>query len=300
MTNERAAFSVIYPHCSQEAFAALIEEWESLLVIDGYGVYHNRVARRQTCLAHLIRTARGLAARQHPDLAACGTLALAELQRLCHMATAPPTGEEWRAWYARPCKWIDHYHECTDDAGRFARGFLREMDSLWVFLAQEGVEPTNNRAERALRFGILWRKRPQGPASTRATAGWSGFRPSAKRVVSKQGRRTPCWWMPSRACSRACNLNSPGLASRETLWHTPCTRAPWGLTGPAVLKSASLWPPHVCIVNLRTSASHGVRHATAVCGAMQDAGVVVDLNRPQRAGGAGPLGPQLKMVSHMY
>ena len=36
------------------------------------------------------------------------------------------------------------------------------MDSLWVFLAHYGVEPTNNRAERALRFGVLWRKRSLG------------------------------------------------------------------------------------------------------------------------------------------
>jgi transposase len=39
------------------------------------------------------------------------------------------------------------------------------MDSLWVFLAHHGVEPTNNRAERALRFGVLWRKRSLGTAS---------------------------------------------------------------------------------------------------------------------------------------
>jgi transposase len=39
------------------------------------------------------------------------------------------------------------------------------MDSLWVFLAHRGVEPTNNRAERALRFGVLWRKRSLGTAS---------------------------------------------------------------------------------------------------------------------------------------
>ena len=44
---------------------------------------------------------------------------------------------------------------------------LRELDSLWVFLAQPGVEPTNNRAEWALRFGVLWRKRSHGPASTK-------------------------------------------------------------------------------------------------------------------------------------
>ena len=57
------------------------------------------------------------------------------------------------------------YHDRSDDAGRFARRLLREMDSLWVFLAHHGVEPTNNRAERALRFGVLWRKRSLGTAS---------------------------------------------------------------------------------------------------------------------------------------
>jgi len=39
------------------------------------------------------------------------------------------------------------------------------MDSLWVFLSHHGVEPTNNRAERALRFGVQRRKRSLGTAS---------------------------------------------------------------------------------------------------------------------------------------
>ena len=165
--SERVAFYMIHPRRSKEAFAALIEDWAGLLVSDGYGVYQSWVEARQTCLAHLIRTARSLAERQHPDLAACGTWALTELQRLCHMATAPPTGGEWRAWYARLCKLIDQYHDRQDDAGRFARRLLREMDSLWVFLNHHGVDPTNNRAERALRFGVLWRKRSLGTASTK-------------------------------------------------------------------------------------------------------------------------------------
>jgi hypothetical protein len=45
------------------------------------------------------------------------------------------------------CKRIDQYHDRQDDAGRLVRRLLREMDSLWVFLVQHGVEPTNNRAE---------------------------------------------------------------------------------------------------------------------------------------------------------
>ena len=103
MASERVAFYMIHPHRSKEAFAALIDDWAGILVSDGYGVYQHWVQARQTCLAHLIRTARSLAERQQADLAACGAWALVELQRLCHMAKAPPTGGEWRAWYARLC-----------------------------------------------------------------------------------------------------------------------------------------------------------------------------------------------------
>jgi transposase len=189
MVSDTAALYMIHPRRSKEAFAALIDDWAGILVSDGYGVYQNWVARRQTCLAHLSRTARSLAERQQAELAACGTWALAELQRLCHMATAPPTGGEWQAWYARLCKWIEQYHDRSDEAGRFARRLLREMDSLWVFLAQHGVEPTNNRAERALRFGVLWRKRSQGTASTKGNR-WVERILSLRETCRLQARST--------------------------------------------------------------------------------------------------------------
>jgi transposase len=189
MVSDTAALYMIHPRRSKEAFAALIDDWAGILVSDGYGVYQNWVARRQTCLAHLIRTARSLAERQNAELATCGAWALAELQRLCHMATAPPTGGEWRAWYARLCKLIDQYHDRSDEAGRFARRLLREMDSLWVFLAQHSVEPTNNRAERALRFGVLWRKRSQGTASTKGNR-WVERILSLRETCRLQARST--------------------------------------------------------------------------------------------------------------
>ena len=92
MASETVALYMIHPHRSKEAFAALIEDWQDILVSDGYGVYQTWVTQRQTCLAHLIRTARGLAEKRDPELVACGAWALKELQRLCHMAKAPPTG----------------------------------------------------------------------------------------------------------------------------------------------------------------------------------------------------------------
>ena len=80
------ALYLIHPNRSKEAFFDLIEDWQGLLVSDGYGVYQNWVHDRQTCLAHLIRTTRGLSEKRDADLAACGKWALKELQTLCHMA----------------------------------------------------------------------------------------------------------------------------------------------------------------------------------------------------------------------
>ena len=57
------------------------------------------------------------------------------------------------------------FEDEKDDAGKLARQVLRELGALWTFLDQTGVEPTNNRAERALRFGVLWRKRSLGTKS---------------------------------------------------------------------------------------------------------------------------------------
>ena len=165
MANTSVAFYLIHPRRSKEAFAALIEDWAGILVSDGYGVYQKWVNLRQTCLAHLIRKAKSLAASSDPEIAACGRWARDELRRLCRMAKDPPTVGEWRAFYARLSRLINTNHDRKDEAGKFARRLLREMDSIWIFLEVEGVEPTNNRAERAARFGVLWRKRSQGTDS---------------------------------------------------------------------------------------------------------------------------------------
>jgi len=185
--SDPVAFSLLHPHRSQEAFAALLDDWEGLLVSAGYGVYPSWVQARQTCLAHLLRTARGLAARLQPDLAAWGAWAMAELHRLCPMAKAPPTGGEWRAWYARLGKLSEPYHDRQSDAGRCARRLRRERDSLWVFVIQCGVEPTNHRAERALRFGGLWRKRSHGTASPKGNR-WVERILSRKETCRRQAR----------------------------------------------------------------------------------------------------------------
>ncbi len=57
-------------------------------------------------------------------------------------------------------------HEGADDkAGQLVRSIGKEIESLWVFLDENGVEHTNNRSERALRFAVLYRKRSNGTQS---------------------------------------------------------------------------------------------------------------------------------------
>ena len=165
MANATVAYFMIHPNRSKEAFLALIDDWAGILVSDGYGLYRKWINLRQTCLAHLIRTAKGLSEKKDPEMAAFGNKAMNELKRLCHMAHAPPTEGQLRVFYARFIHLIFQHKERKDEAGKFARRLIREMDSLCLFLDVMGVEPTNNRAERSLRFGVIWRKCSQGTAS---------------------------------------------------------------------------------------------------------------------------------------
>jgi transposase len=125
-------------------------------------VYQCWVHGRQTCLAHLIRRARGLSERKEPDLAQFGRRVLAELQRLVHWAHTPPTAGAVQTWYARLLHLLNQYRARKDEAGTLARTLERELGALWSFVVEEGVDPTNNRAERALRLAVLWRKLMQG------------------------------------------------------------------------------------------------------------------------------------------
>jgi transposase len=45
------------------------------------------------------------------------------------------------------------------------RDILKRREALWTFVQVDGVEPTNNAAERSLRPGVLWRKGSFGTQS---------------------------------------------------------------------------------------------------------------------------------------
>lgn len=165
MVGTRVAHFMVHPRRSAEGFEALVDQWQGVLVSDGFGVYGKWAGLRQSCLAHLIRKANSLAQRKRQDISSFGRKVGAELKRLCATARASPSVGEFRAWYARFSHLIAQNSGRKDEAGRFARRLLKEMDSLGLFLEEPDVEPTNNRAERALRFGVLWRKRSQGTKS---------------------------------------------------------------------------------------------------------------------------------------
>jgi transposase len=70
-----------------------------------------------------------------------------------------------QTWYARMVHLLGQYRLRREEAGTFARTLDHELGALWTCVVEEGVEPSNNRAERALRFAVLWRKLMQGTYS---------------------------------------------------------------------------------------------------------------------------------------
>ncbi|MBU4354686.1 MAG: IS66 family transposase [Proteobacteria bacterium] len=189
MANCLVVFFMLHGRRTAAAFADLIGDWSGILISDGYKVYQKYVGQRQTCLAHLIRDAKALAERPDKETARFGGWAQRELQRLCHMAHAPPNQGEWQAFYARFIHLITRNLDYEDDRGKFARRLLRELECMWVFLDEEGVTPTNNHAERVLRFAVLWRKRSLGTQSEKGDR-WVERILSLRQTCRVRGRQT--------------------------------------------------------------------------------------------------------------
>ncbi len=167
MVNRIAAYFMIHKNRSKEAFLALIQNWEGILISDNYSTYQKWANLRQTCLAHLIRKAKGLAERKDPAVSQFGKQITMDLQLLCHWAKEVPDGQEWRHFYKRFTDLIFHHQTSEGEVGTLARSLIRQIESLWLFLDIEGIEPTNNIAERALRYGVLWKKRSKGTQSSK-------------------------------------------------------------------------------------------------------------------------------------
>ena len=69
----------------------------------------------------------------------------------------------------------------------FSKNLLKIWPALWTFVEVEGVEPTNNRAERALRGPVIYRKLSLGSQSERGETTTQRL-PSASVTCRLQGR----------------------------------------------------------------------------------------------------------------
>ena len=71
---------------------------------------------------------------------------------------------------------------------RLCKALLKAWEHLWAFCRVEGVEPTNNAAERALRPAVMWRKKSQGTRSDLGSL-YVASMLSVSATCRQQGRR---------------------------------------------------------------------------------------------------------------
>jgi transposase len=167
VTAELTAFLIDRSRGGVVVEALLGSEFAGLVGSDRWSAYRRFPAeRRALCWAHLKRDFQALVDRGG-EAEPIGRWGLAEIARLFALWHRFRDGEFDRKELQRklvPLKartgrllWRGE-----DSADHKAAGLCRELnkwwDALWTFARVEGVEPTNNVSERALRPAVLWRK----------------------------------------------------------------------------------------------------------------------------------------------
>ncbi|MBV9196090.1 MAG: IS66 family transposase [Solirubrobacterales bacterium] len=172
-----AVFLQIAAHCNREMFDALIgTTYPGIVISDRWnGFQHLDPHQRQVCWSHLQRDFRRHAdslgeqktfGEQGLELTRRVFAAWRAYQHEHHdrdrlQAEIAPIQTELRALLedASPNSRRTRWHR------RFANNLLKVWPALWTFTAIDGVEPTNNPAERALRSPVIHRKVSLGTQS---------------------------------------------------------------------------------------------------------------------------------------
>jgi len=170
-------FTIAASRGSKVIKALLGEDYTGVLGSDRYAGYTwLDVAWRQVCWAHLKRDFQALVDRGG-DAAAVGATALALVRHLFtawHQYRAGALDRRQLQLAMQPVQaafgaLLDTGMTGADpQAATLCRALDRLWPALWTFVDAEGVEPTNNAAERALRPAVLWR---QGSFGTRSEGG---------------------------------------------------------------------------------------------------------------------------------
>jgi transposase len=131
------------------------------------------IKRLQWCWAHLRRDFQAMIDRGKPGQA-IGERLLGQSNRLFHLWHQLGEGKLSRSQFQEAIKPVREAVRLALAAGRKSRcrqtaGTCKELLDhekwLWTFVEVEGVQPTNNAAERAERHGVLWRKTSGGTDS---------------------------------------------------------------------------------------------------------------------------------------
>jgi transposase len=122
--------------------------------------------RRQLCGAHLRRDLEAMIARGGRSQE-IGEALRAQARQMFHWWHRVRDGTLAHPTFARDMGPVRREVERLLDAGQrcgvpktagTCREILKLRQALWTFVRHEGVEPTNNAAERAIRPGVRWRK----------------------------------------------------------------------------------------------------------------------------------------------
>ncbi len=156
----------------------LLGGFDGTLVVDRFASYNFRDGPEQTCWAHLKRMFQGLAERTDGDGAKYGVPLLEQTRKMFMLWRRVRDGTlQHRTLQRRIVPIRTEIERLLDEAATSpcirtqgkAKALLKYRDALWTFVDVEGVPPTNNEAERALRHAVILRKLSFGTQSDRGS-----------------------------------------------------------------------------------------------------------------------------------
>jgi transposase len=172
LTDDLTAFTIADNRGADVARTILGADRAKVAISDRFSCY-DWIEQHQYCWSHLRRDMQAMIDRRDEG-SAVGSELLGFSNRLFHWWHKYRDGEmAWSTFlgYARPIRWgvrqvLGRGASCGGEkTAATCRRLLEGEEHLWTFLKVQGVEPTNNAAERALRHAVLWRKSSGGTAS---------------------------------------------------------------------------------------------------------------------------------------
>ena len=152
----------------QMVLEILGQQFQGRLTTDGLLTYDAAALDawlKQKCMAHILRRLKEMSASAQATHRALATGTSAVLREALALARTR-TGADDRS-YAEAAAAIEvrldallveHISDANDDAARMARHLTKHRAALLPFLYHDGIEPTNNSAEQALRPAVITRK----------------------------------------------------------------------------------------------------------------------------------------------